>query len=189
MSSSGSTPNRPPNGAIRLFVHRVGNDHPKACTGRRLLDFGLATTPPHAPARDARPLLLDPYAKIPISRADTEAARRGGILAIDCSWNQLSKDGHFAGADGHGTPGGIHRRLPWLLAGNPQHYGRLSELNTAEALCAALYLVGETERARSLIEAFPGGRSFFEVNRDAFTDYAPAEDGPAVIVVERRRFS
>ncbi|MCI4367074.1 MAG: hypothetical protein L3K08_04935, partial [Thermoplasmata archaeon] len=97
MNYSERTPSPPPDGPIRLFVHRVGNDHPKACTGRWLLDRRLATAPPRSPRRGSRPVLLDPYAKTPISRADTEAARRGGLLAIDCSWNQLTRVGHFAG--------------------------------------------------------------------------------------------
>ncbi|MCI4367073.1 MAG: DUF367 domain-containing protein, partial [Thermoplasmata archaeon] len=84
--------------------------------------------------------------------------------------------------------GGIHRRLPWLVAGNPQHYGRVSELNTAEALGAALYLIGETERARTLLAGFPGGRGFFEVNAVAFGAYLPAEDGTRMIEAERRLF-
>jgi rRNA small subunit aminocarboxypropyltransferase len=188
MSYSAGTHSPPPDGPIRLFVHRVGNDHPKACTGRWLLDRRLATPPPRSSPRGARPILLDPYAKTPVSRADTEAARRGGLLAIDCSWNQLSRTGHFAGEEGPAPPGGIHRRLPWLLAANPQHYGQLSELNTAEALGAALYLLGEGERAAALLAGFPGGRGFFEINADAFRAYLPAEDGPQLLEAERARF-
>jgi pre-rRNA-processing protein TSR3 len=188
MSFSERTRSPPPEGPIRLFVHRVGNDHPKACTGRRLLDRGLATAPPRSAARGGRPILLDPYAKTPISRADGDAARRGGLLAIDGSWNQLSRSGHFAGPDDPTPPSGIHRRLPWLVAGNPQHYGRVSELNTAEALAAGLYLLGETDRAAAILEGFPGGRSFFEVNATALREYVPAEDGPQVLDAERRLF-
>jgi len=186
MNYSAGTPSPPREGPIRLLVHRVGNDHPKACTGRRLLDRGLAQAPPRSPPRGVRPILLDPYAKTPISRADADAARRGGLLAIDCSWNQLARTGHFGGAEGSGTPGGIHRRLPWLVAGNPQHYGRLSELNTAEALAAGLYLLGETDRAADLLAGFPGGGSFFSINARALAEYASAADGDAVEDAERR---
>ncbi len=132
--------------------------------------------------------MLDPYAKMPISKADAEAARRGGLLAIDCSWNQLSQDGRFHGGEGTALPGGIHRRLPWLVAGNPQHYGRLSELNTVEALSAALFLLGEPGRATTLLAGFPGGRSFFEINARAFAEYLPAEDGPQMIEAELRLY-
>jgi pre-rRNA-processing protein TSR3 len=91
---------------------------------------------------------------------------------VDCSWNRLRSRG--------GYPTEIpwlerlpeRRRLPWLLAGNPQHFGRLGELNTAEAFAAALFVLGEPDRARSMLGRFAGGPGFFDVNRDALDRYA-----------------
>ncbi len=185
MRSSGSTrsPRREP--AIRLYLVRIGDDHPKACTGLRILRRGLARPPPRDPDRNARPVLLDPHADRPLSPADRAAAETGGLVAVDCSWNRLAERGGYPRDLG---VRGTRRRLPWLLAANPQHFGRLAELNTAEALAAGLYLLGEVERARGLLADFPGGPGFFELNGPALEAYRSAGDDEGVRTAERRSF-
>ncbi|MCI4355228.1 MAG: DUF367 domain-containing protein, partial [Thermoplasmata archaeon] len=76
------------------------------------------------------------------------------------------------------------RRLPWLIAANPQHFGRLGELNTAEAFTASLVLLGEEPRARRMIEAFPGGATFLEINAERFRAYAAAPTSEALRAAE-----
>lgn len=178
-------PSPRPDAAVRLFVRRLGDDDPKVCTGRRLLRLGLAREPPASWARGRGPVLLDPYSPRPLGRWDRSVAERGGVLAIDCSWNRLSDAGRFDLDRGNRL---LRRRLPWLLAANPQHFGRPTELNTAEALTAALWLLGETERARALIAPFPGGRGFVPLNADGLRDYGEAPDEEALRAAERRRF-
>ncbi len=177
MRSSGSTPSpshRPP---VRLLLQVVGDDHPKACTGRRLLHRGLADPWARGGSRGPPPILLDPYAKGPLSPADQSAAEAGGLLVVDCSWNKLSERGRFADPAGRRT---FPRRLPLLIAGNPQHYGRLGELNTVEAFGAALWILGRPAEARALLESFHGGEAFLELNGMRLSEYAGA-DGPAGI--------
>lgn len=88
-----------------------------------------------------------------------------------------------------GTSGrGHRRRLPYLLAGNPQHYGRLAELNTAEALAAALWILGEKERAQALLAGFSGGTEFFRINQVYLSRYAACTDGEAIRTAERDLF-
>jgi pre-rRNA-processing protein TSR3 len=188
MRSSASTPSPPADGEIPLYLVRVGDDHPKACTGRRLLDRRLATAPPARSRRAARALLLDPYAPTPVSAADAALARRGGVIVVDCSWNRLSDRGRFEPGTVPGAGGAAHRRLPWLLAANPQHYGRLAELNTVEALAATLHLLGEAPRARALLEGFSGGPGFFTINAEALAAYSAATNADEVRAAERRRF-
>jgi pre-rRNA-processing protein TSR3 len=77
------------------------------------------------------------------------------------------------------------RRLPFLVAGNPQHFGRVGELNTVEALGAALYLVGESGAAESLLAGFAGGSAFLEMNRERLERFARAEEPEAVRELER----
>ncbi len=189
MGSSASTPNRRPRAPIRSLVFVVGDDHPKRCTGRRLLHRGLAF--PFGRRTDGAfpPVVLDPFAAEPLSIRDRPIARRGGLLAIDCSWNRLSERGRLGAAEPGGPRGGVRRRLPFLLAANPQHYGRVGELNTAEALAAALFLLGEAEAARTLLAGFPGGPAFFELNGARLEAYAHATSPTAVGVEERRLFS
>ena len=186
MPSSGSTRNPRASPPVRLFVLVAGEDHPKACTGRRLLHRGLARSPPRGERIVPSPVVLDPYAAEPMGRIDREIATRGGILAVDCSWNRLTARGRFpeVAARGHGA----RRRLPILMATNPQHYGRLAQLNTVEALAAALYLVGESAAAARILEGFRGAESFLRVNRERLDAYAGAPDADGVRAAERRLF-
>ncbi len=185
MGSSVSTPSPPDNRRIRLFLEVTGDDHPRACTGRRLLHRGLATSVPRAVALRRTPTVLDPYASRPLSAADRSAVERGGLLAVDCSWNRAAARGGLPG--GREGPG-RRRRLPILVAGNPQHYGRLAELNTVEALCAALYLIGHRDEATALLDGFRGGTEFLVINRSRLDVYAAAPDADGVRTAERALF-
>jgi pre-rRNA-processing protein TSR3 len=187
MGSSGST--QPPSreGPLALFLEVTGDDHPRACTGRRLLQRGLARPAARARAAHPAPVVLDPYANAPLSLADLESTERGGLLAVDCSWNRLATRGHLEGGY-HGSRAGRRRRLPFLVAANPQHYGRVAELNTVEALSAALYLLGRRSQAAALLEGFRGGAGFLEVNRERLDAYAAAPDSEAIVRLERTLF-
>ena len=188
MRFSGSTPNPSPDRPVPLYLVVAHEDHPKLCTGRRLLRRGLVRELNNARPPEPLPLILDPNAETPLSREDRVVAEARGILVVDCSWNQLGRRGGF--------PSGIRwiararprRRLPWLLAGNPQHYGRLAELNTVEAFAAALFTLGESGRAAELLEGFVGQDSVLSLNRDPLAAYERATDAAAVRVAEREFF-
>lgn len=188
MRSSASTLNRRRSAAVRLLVVLAGEDHPKACTGRRLLRWGRVVRVPREDASAPSPVVLDPYSPTPLSGADREAAEGGGLLVVDCSWNRLSSRGAFPGDDGRGHRHGLHRRLPVLIATNPQHYGRVAQLNTVEAFCAALYILGRSEEAENLIAGFAGGGEFFEVNRDRLDRYRDAAGPSDVTAAEKLLF-
>jgi len=96
------------------------------------------------------------------------------VLGIDCSWNRLEARGGYPNAPAWLGKVRTRRRLPWLVAANPQHFGRVGELNTAEAFAATLWLLGERDRALSLIEAFPGGTTFLRINSERLADYGAA---------------
>jgi pre-rRNA-processing protein TSR3 len=188
MRSSGSTRNPRHSARARLYLVLAGEDHPKACTGRRLLHRGLAQRVARADGPRPAPIVLDPYAPDPIAPSDAARVRRGGLLAVDCSWNRLSTRGRFPGDDGAASTAGLRRRLPLLVATNPQHYGRMAQLNTVEALAAALYLVNREAEARRLLEGFVGAESFLTVNAERLSAYAHARDADGVRAEERRLF-
>jgi pre-rRNA-processing protein TSR3 len=131
---------------------------------------------------------LDPYAPMPLSIADLKSAARGGLLAVDGSWNRLAARGRFPGAGRAGSDRGA-RRLPFLLARNPQHFGKWAQLNTVEALAAALFLLGRPEQAAGLLEGFRGGPTFLEINRARLERYASARSGAEVLAAEREIFT
>ncbi len=173
---------------VRLWLAVADEDHPKACTGRRLLRQGLALplglerTPRHPP------ILLDPHASAPLSPADRPAAEAGGVLGVDCSWNRLrARGGYPRELAGLGRLR-VRRRLPLLIAANAQHYGRLAELNTAEALAAALFVLGEPERARSVVRVFSGGDSFEALNGALLAAYAGCGSADQVAAAEAEFF-
>ncbi len=188
MRSSGSTPSPPRRRSLELRIVLAGEDHPKACTGRRLLRWGRAVRAPAEARAAARGVVLDPYAPTPLSPADRRAAEDGGVLAVDCSWNRLSERGRFPGTEAGTRPVGRRRRLPLLVATNPQHYGRVAQLNTVEALSAAVYILGRPLEARDLLAGFRGGDDFLEVNRERLERYRRAAAAEDIGLLERNLF-
>ena len=186
MRSSGNTPRRPSR-PFRLLVRLEGEDHPKACTGRRLLRWKRAVRIEHAGSGLPGPIVLDPYAPSPLSLADRAAAEAGGILIVDCSWNRLSARGGFPGEEG-GRRHGLRRRLPMLVAANPQHYGRVAQLNTVEAFAAALYILGRTREAERVIEGFRGEGEFLTINRGRLDRYQRSRTPDEALLAERDLF-
>jgi pre-rRNA-processing protein TSR3 len=183
MRSSASTPSPSPKPAIPLLLLLAGEDHPKACTGRRLLHRGLVRPVRRVTGLHPPPVVLDPHAPLPLSRADRSTARRGGVLAVDCSWNRLAQRGGLPNAAN--DRGRVARRLPLLIAANPHHYGRLAELNTVEALSAALYVLGQRAEAARLLNGFRGADGFLTINRERLDLYASRPTADAVRAAER----
>lgn len=187
MGSSASTRSRSPEPDVPLYLWIVGEDHPRACTGRRLAAHHLVDVlAPRASAPAA--ILLDPHVDEPLSARDAPRVRRRGLAAVDCSWNLLGARGGYPSGGSESFPRDRRRRLPWLRAGNPQHYARVGELNTAEALAAALYVIGAAAQADRLLDATGAGRSFPDLNSLLLREYAAAADATAVRAVEALRW-
>ncbi len=188
MRSSESMPKAPADGIPKLWLLVLGDDHPRACTGRRLIAHGQARLFPTRRRRTPVPVVLDPYAPIPLSRQDRSQILRGGLLAVDCSWNRLSVRGTLSDPTNPLLRGGRRRRLPMLVATNPQHYGRLGQLNTAEALAAGLAVSGHLSAAARLLMGFAGGASFLQLNRPRLAAYEEARDPGEILQAERELF-
>ncbi len=187
MGSSESTRPIPGEPAIWLGLIVRGDDRAKACTGRRLLDWRKVHH--YTPGSDrVRRLLLDPHAPETLSRQDDAVARTGGVVVVDCSWNRLARRPAALDGDGPPTPRLLRRRLPLLLAANPQHFGRLAELNTVEAFAAALFLIGAPDRASGILDGFRGGTTFLTLNRERLEAYRAAATPAGVRAAEQRLF-
>jgi pre-rRNA-processing protein TSR3 len=184
MRSSGSTPSPPRRTEVPLLIVLAREDDPRHCSGRRLLKAGDAAEVPLGRPPSSRAVLLDPHAEVPLSRADRPAALAGGIVVVDCSWNRIGRNGRYPVEIPWLERIAVRRRLPWLLAANPQHHGRFAELNTAEALAASLFVLGETARARRILEPFAGGPSFFEVNAAPLAAYDHADGADGILAAE-----
>jgi pre-rRNA-processing protein TSR3 len=187
MPSSRSTHSPSGESPTLLFVRITGEDHPKACTGRRLVRQGLAREWKESGPNGRGPILLDPRAVAPLTALDAPRAASSGILVVDCSWNRLGRRGGFDPAV-TGLARLPRRRLPWLLAGNPQHYGRVAELNTAEAFAGALVILGDGMAAERVLGTFAGGPGFLALNARLLEAYRSARSVDDLRAAERQFF-
>jgi pre-rRNA-processing protein TSR3 len=187
MRSSGSTPSPLSDPPIPLFVRFLEEDDPRRCTGHRLLERGLVRRA--SGRRDGRPepITLDPFARAPLCARDRERAESAGFLVVDGSWNRLSARSRLSTTEGR-SGRGSSRRLPLLVATNPQHFGRWTQLTTAEALAAAVYLVGRPREAERLLAGLRGGPAFLEINRARLDRFARASSRDEVTAAEREIF-
>ena len=94
---------------------------------------------------------------------------------LDLSW----KRGRFPR-----VPQAVPRALPYLLAANPVNYGKPFLLSSAEALAAALVILGEAGEARDLLAKFAWGEQFLALNREPLAAYARAPDSAAVVAAQ-----
>jgi pre-rRNA-processing protein TSR3 len=159
---------------IRLYVLMAHEDDPKKCTAARLVRFGEARRARSASKVPRGAVVLDPSSEKSISAEDRESVDRFGLLAFDCSWNRLREFPKL-------KSGLKHRALPFVLAANPTNFGKAQRLSTAEALAAALYILGEREQAERMMSRFKWGPSFIDMNRELLEAYASAEDSAEVV--------
>ena len=78
------------------------------------------------------------------------------------------------------------RSLPYLIAANPTYYGRPTTLSTAEALAAALFILGDKEKAKVILSRFKWGPTFLDLNREPLEAYAAAENSTDVVEAQRQ---
>jgi pre-rRNA-processing protein TSR3 len=161
----------------RLFVLHLRQDDPSKCTASKLRRLGLVDyLPPHG----RRGLLLDPYCGTSISRSDRETVLSEGLAAIDASWKKAVESFRSAG-----WRSDRRRALPYLVAANPTNYGIPVNLSTAEALAAALFILGLDDQAKEVMGRFRWGHSFFELNMRYLVAYAQATSSAAVVEAQR----
>jgi len=158
---------------VQLHVRYEGDDDPDKCTARRLASFDLVELHRSTRATPAG-VVLDPFAERALSPADRAESDR--LVALDCSW-ETARAAAF-------DLDGIHRSLPFLVAGNPVNYGTAFQLTTVEALAGALVILGEREQAEELLGAVNWGETFLDLNAEPLERYAACEDSTAVVAVQ-----
>jgi len=73
-----------------------------------------------------------------------------------------------------------------LVATNPTYYGRPTTLSTAEALAAALIILGDKTRAEEILNKFKWGPTFLELNHEPLEAYARAKDSTEIVILQRQ---
>jgi pre-rRNA-processing protein TSR3 len=162
---------------IPLYVYDEGQCDPKKCTAKKMLRFGIVKPVPSPRRIPYGSVVLDPMAEKAVSREDAERAQTHGITVMDLSWNQIEA---FPPLPKSAQP----RALPYLLAANPVNWGKPLRLTSAEALAAALYIIGEKEQAAALLAKFSWGAQFLALNREPLERYAAAETSAEVVRIQ-----
>jgi pre-rRNA-processing protein TSR3 len=165
-------------GTIGVHIYHAAQDDPKKNTALRLQKHGKALLFNDVKKAPKHAVLLNPFAKKALSREDLDDMRKNGLLALDCSWAQA--EAAFPVLLGSTRS----RALPFLVAANPINYGKPFVLSTAEALGAALFIVGETRQARDLLSALPFGELFLTLNKNPLEDYAKCETSGQVVAAQ-----
>lgn len=164
---------------MELVVYNARECDPKKCTAMRLHRFGkikMVFQPQELPQNA---ILLDPFAERALSGEDAEIASKHGLVALDCSWKQIEQISRIRARM-------VPRALPYLVATNPTYYGRPTTLSTAEALAAALIILGDKTRAEEILNKFKWGPTFLELNHEPLEAYARAKDSTEIVILQRQ---
>jgi pre-rRNA-processing protein TSR3 len=149
----------------QVIVYHAGQCDPKKCTGTRLYRMRKAKTVRNMRYIPRGAVVLNPVSEVAFSAADRNPVLKSGLVALDCSWKQAEKI--FAA-----SRAGAQRSLPYLLAANPINTYIPVKLSTAEALAAALYILGLRDQADDVLSVFKWGHSFITLNREWLDAYA-----------------
>jgi len=158
---------------MKVQVFMFNQDDPSKCTAAKLVKFGIAKQVKRA---SDRTVILDPFAEKIVLRIDRKYT--DSITAIDCSWELAQKT--FLKKFG-----GLPKRLPPLLAGNPVNYSKIGKLTTAEAIAGALYIMNFNDLADSILNKFKWGHTFFELNQELLREYSNAKTAEQINEISR----
>jgi len=163
---------------IPLLSYRDNSCDPKKCTMKKLERAGMVRLFSRLSSIPRNSLILDPTAEQALSPADREKTKT--ITALDCSWEVLDTDQVRSWR--------FKRALPYLLAANPVNFGRPFRLTSAEAMAAALVILGESSQAEMLLSKISWGIRFLELNREPLDAYSQAADSAEIIQIQGEFF-
>jgi pre-rRNA-processing protein TSR3 len=155
---------------IPLLAYRDNSCDPRKCTVKKLERAGFLRIVKTISQIPRNTLLLDPTAEKALSPEDKNVK---SITALDCSWEVLDT--------GAVSSWRIRRALPFLMAANPVNFGKPCKLTSIEAIAAALYILGEQERAAQILGCVSWGVRFLEVNKEPLELYVTAKDSTEVV--------
>jgi len=158
---------------IPLYAYRDNSCDPRKCTVKKLERAGFLKIFPGLNQVHKNTLLLDPTAEQALSPADRFVR---SITVLDCSWEVIDT--------GQVASWRVRRALPFLMAANPVNFGKPCKLSSVEALAAAVYILGDKERARELLSKVNWGIRFLEVNAEPLELYSCARDSTEVVKIQ-----
>lgn len=120
-------------------------------------------------------IVLTPVGKQAISPEDYEIVKTYGLAVVDCSWARIEEVPFYKIKSPH------ERLLPYLVASNPVNYGKPLQLNCAEALAAALYIVGLKDLGDQVMSKFSWGHAFYAINQEILEAYSECKDSMEIV--------
>lgn len=162
---------------FQLHIYHLGQDDPKKCTALKLKRFDMARVYNKLNLLPYGSIVLNPFAKKAFSKEDLDTAKKSGILALDCSWEQA--EGIFTIVESRKKM--ISRALPFLVAANPTNYGKPFRLSTLEAFASALVILDAREQAESLLNLYKWGPNFLKLNEEPLETYRMAKTSMKVV--------
>jgi pre-rRNA-processing protein TSR3 len=163
---------------MKIVIYHSNECDPKRCTSIKLQKQNKVVITHNMRKIPYNAIVLDAEADKAVSREDREKITKYGLSALDCSWKKLKKSSfNFKSKKNH-------RLLPFLVAANPVNYGKPCILSSAEALSAALYIVGYKDEARDLMNSFKWGPHFITLNENLLEAYSEAKNSTEIVEVQ-----
>lgn len=160
---------------IPVIIYDKCQCDPKKCTAKRMMKFGLGKEAKTLGAIPSGSIVLSPFSDRALSPADIRHARKG-LVVMDLTWTNIDEFPRLKKVE--------ERALPYLLASNPVNWGKPMELNSAEAVMAALHILGEHEQADTFLGRFNWAPEFMRLNGNLLDDYSKARDGAEVVRIQ-----
>jgi pre-rRNA-processing protein TSR3 len=148
----------------------------KKCSGKRAMKLNLVK--PIIPSKIGNRIVLSPFTNYALSPADRDIIMTKGIVVIDSSWNKIEAKTEKLFSKGN------PRILPFLIASNPMNYGKPTKLNDVEALAASLFIIGEEELCKQLLNPFNYGEEFLKINLHRLKAYQKAKSSDEIIDIQ-----
>ncbi|MGQ9788639.1 MAG: DUF367 family protein [Candidatus Hadarchaeaceae archaeon] len=163
---------------MKIIVYHAKECDPKKCTALRLSRSGKVKIVFRIEELPREGIILNPLAEKALSREDAETTEKSGLIVVDCSWRKIQQLNNVKNMF---RP----RCLPYLIAANPTNYGKPTILSTAEALAAALFILGKEERAKEILAGFKWGPVFLELNREPLEAYSKAKNSAEMVEIQK----
>jgi len=165
---------------MKFIVYHANEDDPKKCSARKLHKFGFVKLETKIRKTPKDAILLNPFAEKSLSKEDLTIAEKHGILAVDCSWENAEKSFDFLDKKCNS------RAIPFVIAANPVNYGKPFKLTTLEAFAATLYILGDVEKAKEILNLYKWGPNFLVLNKEPLENYRKAENSTEIIKIMKQ---
>ena len=166
------------NNLYPVFICNFHTCNPKICTAQKLIKFKKAKEI-SVKQIQSQSIVLTPFSYTALSKEDKSLAQNYGLVGVDCSWNNIE-------GGSEALHKGIGRALPFLVAANPNNYGKPSKLSTLEAIAAALYILGAKQQSFDILNLVKWGNEFHKINQEYLERYSNAETSKEVVEMQTK---